>query len=477
MPRRTKIIATIGPATGTREAIGRLVSAGMDVARLNFSHGDHDTHRQWATWVHEAAADHGRAVAVLQDIQGPRIRVGTFPGGSASLADGATVTLLDGDGEGDERHIHIQHLSSADLQAGNRVLLADGLVTLEVTGRDGDEITATVVSGGEVLDHKGTAFPGAPLTLPAVTEKDEADLAFGEEIGVDLVAASFVTSGEDIEAVRSIVGSTPVIAKIERSAAYDNLDDILTAADGAMVARGDLGVELGYEPLPLVQKDIVTRANKLGRISITATEMLESMTGSRRPTRAEVTDVANAVLDGSDAVMLSAETAIGRYPERAVEAMAAICLEVESSPHYRGGPDVQFVEAEALGFPSAIAKACADTADALHLQTVVAFTESGNTALLVSKYRPLARIVAFTPEERTYHRMALLWGVTPLRFPRLQSTDDMIFAAERVLRERSIVEDGEWVAMTAGIPPNQRSSTNLLKLHVIGMGAGGVPDR
>jgi pyruvate kinase len=333
------------------------------------------------------------------------------------------------------------------------------------------------VRGGEVLDHKGTAFPGVALAMPAITDKDKADLAFGLKIGVDVVAASFVTSGADIEAVREVVGATPVIAKIERAAAYENLDDILEVADGAMVARGDLGVEMGYETLPLAQKDIVMRTNALGRISITATEMLESMTASRRPTRAEVTDVANAVLDGTDAVMLSAETAIGAYPVRAVKAMAAICLEVESSPHYRGGPDVEFVEAEASGFPSAIAKACADTADALRLRTVVAFTESGNTALLVSKYRPLARIVAFTPDERTYHRMALLWGVTPMRFPRLHATDDMIFAAERVLGEHAIVEDGEWVAMTAGIPPNQRSSTNLLKLHVIGMGAAGVPDR
>ena len=473
--RKTKIIATIGPATGDRETIGRLVAAGMDVARLNFSHGDRETHRTWAAWVHEAAAEQGRAVAVLQDIQGPRIRVGTFPGGSVELAEGASVELIDGAGEGDGGQIFVGNLTDAHLSAGSTVVLADGSIFLKVTGGEGSRLQAEVVQGGELSDRKGVAFPGADLTLPAITDKDREDLAFGIEIGADLIAASFVTSAADIEAVREVVDGTPVIAKIERARAYENLDEILEAADGAMVARGDLGVELGYEHLPLAQKDIIARTNHAGRISITATEMLESMTSSRRPTRAEVTDVANAVLDGTDAVMLSAETAIGQYPVRAVEVMARLCLEIESSPVYGGGPDVEFVRSEA-GFSSAIAKACADTADSLGLDTVVAFTESGNTALLVSKYRPRSRIVAFTPDEHTYRRMALMWGVTPLRFSRLESTDEMISTADRVLRDEGIVHDGEWVAMTAGIPPNRRASTNILKLHVIGMGSPGIPD-
>ncbi|MFH2072476.1 MAG: pyruvate kinase [Actinomycetota bacterium] len=476
MERKTKIIATIGPATGTRETIGMLVAAGMDVARLNFSHGDPETHRTWAAWVHEAAVEQGRAVAVLQDIQGPRIRVGTFPGGSIELAEGAEVELLDGDGESSAHSIHVGHLADAHLSAGGIVVLADGQVYLQVSGGEGSRLRAVVTQGGELQDRKGAAFPGADLTLPAITDKDRADLAFGTEMGADLVAASFVTSAADIEAVRAIVGDTPVIAKIERARAYENLDEILEAADGAMVARGDLGVELGYEHLPMAQKDIIARTNHAGRISITATEMLESMTSSRRPTRAEVTDVANAVLDGTDAVMLSAETAVGRYPVRAVEVMSRLCLEIESSPTYRGGPDVEYVRSD-TGFSSAIAKACSDTADSLGLETVVAFTVSGNTALLVSKYRPRSRIVACTPDEGTYRRMALMWGVTPLRFDRLESTDEMIAAADRVLREHGLVQEGEWVAMTAGIPPNQRASTNILKLHVIGMGAAGVPDR
>jgi pyruvate kinase len=474
--RKTKIIATIGPATANRDTIGRLVGAGMDVARLNFSHGDHETHRLWAGWVRQAAEEQGRAVAVLQDIQGPRIRVGTFPGGSVEMEEGSDVTLVDGGGEGDASTIHVAHLADAHLAPGGSVVLADGLVRLLVTGGGDHEVRAKVVEGGELSDRKGAAFPGAALTLPAVTDKDRDDLAFGLEMGVDLVAASFVSSAEDIAAVRQVIGDVPVIAKIERAGAYERLAEILDAANGAMVARGDLGVELGYEHLPLAQKDIIARANRTGRISITATEMLESMIASRRPTRAEVADVANAVLDGTDAVMLSAETAVGHHPVRAVEVMDRLCRVIEGSPAYVGGPDVEFVHSD-TGFSSAIAKACADTSDDLGLQTVVAFTESGTTALLVSKYRPGSRIVAFTPDESTYRRMALMWGVTPLRFPRLASTDEMISTAEQVLRERGLVAEGEWVAMTAGIPPNQKASTNILKLHVIGTGSAGVPDR
>jgi pyruvate kinase len=412
---------------------------------------------------------------VLQDIQGPRIRVGTFPGGVVEITEGDRVTLLGGEEEGDASHVHVDHLARAGLEPGRRVALADGMILLEVVEGEGEELRARVLRGGELRDRQGAAFPDSRLDLPAITSRDREDLAFGREIGVDLVAASFVTSGDDIDAVREIAGDrTMVIAKIERAAAYENLDSILAAADGAMVARGDLGVELGFEHLPLAQKEILRRTNAAGRISITATEMLESMTHSWRPTRAEVTDVANAVLDGTDAVMLSAETAIGRYPDRSVEVMAALAREIESSDLYWTAPRVGFVHSEA-GFSSAIAKACADTSDDLGLETVVAFTVSGNTALLVSKYRPRSRIVAFTPDEQTFHRMAMMWGVTPVAFPRLESTDEMISAAEEMLRERGIVEDGEWVAMTAGIPPNQQASTNLLKLHVVGDDSAGVP--
>ncbi|HLE39711.1 MAG TPA: pyruvate kinase [Acidimicrobiia bacterium] len=467
MSRKTKIIATLGPASASADVIGAMVGAGLDVARLNFSHGDHESHRRMISCVREAAGEHRRAVAVLQDIQGPRIRVGTFPGGAVELTQGSRVRLVSGEGEGDAGRVFVQHLDTIRLRPGDRVLCADGMVVLTVRDLDAKTVVVDVVTGGTLADHKGVALPGVEVGLPAVTPKDEADLAFGRDVGVDLVAASFVTSGADIRLVRSVAGDVPVIAKIERAEAYANLGDILDEADGAMVARGDLGVELGFEPLPRVQKEIIARTHDAGGISITATEMLESMTASPRPTRAEVTDVANAVLDGSDAVMLSAETAVGKYPVRTIEVMARICTEAERSPGYPARVTAGFL-ADDVPFPTAIAQAVADTANILRLGTVVAFTESGNTARLVSRYRPNSRIVAFTPSADTFHRLAIVWGVTPLLFPRYASTDEMIAQAERVLLEQGLVASGEWVAMVAGIPPNQQASTNLLKLHVVG---------
>ncbi len=474
MSRRTKIIATLGPAVASAEKVSALVGAGMDVARLNFSHGSLDTHRRFVDWVREASKGHGRAVAVLQDIQGPRIRVGTFPNGSVELQKGEEVVLELGTGEAQAGRINVDLLDrTVDLESGHRILLADGLIRLEVTDPGEASVGTRVVFGGKLSDHKGVAFPDTQLDLPAVTEKDQRDLEFGEELGVDMVAASFVASGADVSMVRKLTGGLPVIAKIERAAAYENLEDILDEADGAMVARGDLGVEMSLQKLPMVQKEIILRTNSAGRFSITATEMLESMTQAPRPTRAEVTDVANAVLDGTDAVMLSGETAAGKHPTRAVEVMDIICREVEStSAQWMRGVD--FLEKEAP-FPSAVARACVQAADSLHLPVVVAFTESGSTARLISKYRPQARIVAFTPKAQTYRQMAAYWGVTPLMIRRLDSTDEMIEEAAHRLLEIGLAESGDGVAIVAGIPPNQATSTNLIKLHVLGSGSEGVP--
>ena len=474
MDRKTKIIATLGPAVASAELVSDLVGAGIDVARLNFSHGSYDFHRQFTDWVRQAADEHDRAVAVMQDVQGPRIRVGTFPGGGVALESGELVTLRPGAGEAVAGEVYVDQLGAAeDLAKGSRVSMADGLVRLEVNRVDGSKVHATVVEGGVLSDHKGVAFPDNTLALPPVTEKDEHDLEFGGEIGVDIVGASFVGSGDDVRVVRKLAGGVPIIAKIERTVAYEALDDILAEADGAMVARGDLGVELLLQRLPLVQKDILRRTNMAGRLSITATEMLESMTTSPRPTRAEVTDVANAVLDGTDAVMLSGETAVGQFPVRAVETMDKICreIEAESSQWMRG---VDFLEREAP-FPSAVARAGVQAANSLGLAAIVAFTESGTTARLITKYRPEARIVTFTPKPETYRRMALFWGVTPLMIGRLDSTDEMIHAAERLCLEHGIVREGDAVAMVAGVPPNQSASTNLIKLHVIGAETKGVP--
>ena len=474
MRRKTKIIATMGPAVASLEAVTELILAGMDVARLNFSHGTHETHADFVRWIRQASDRLERPVAVLQDIQGPRIRVGTFPSGAITLERGDEVTLEPGEGEGTASKIRVENLEAAKLSTGSPVLLADGLISLETVYATPGLVKAKVVIGGVLRDHKGVAFPGTHIDVPAVTDKDEIDLAFGREQKVDLVAASFVSSGEDIRRVRKLAGKkTPVIAKIESAVGYANLDDILEEAYGTMVARGDLGVELSFSSVPRAQKDILSRTNAKARSSITATEMLESMTHSPRPTRAEVTDVSSAVLDGSDAVMLSAETAIGKYPARTVSAMASICYEAEQSPGYGRGPEIEFLEDRAR-FASATAQACVDAATNLGLRAIVAFTESGSTARLISKYRPRADIYAYTPEPRTYRRMALYAGVTPLMMERADSTDEMIGYAERNLRDADIVHVGEGVVMAAGIPPNRAASTNLMKLHSIGSSSSGT---
>ena len=464
MERKTKIIATLGPAVASYELIRELVVAGMDVARLNFSHGDHETHRQLAEWVRAAAREEGRCVALLQDIQGPKIRVGDFPGGAVELANEQEVRLVPGDGEGDAGTICIDYpFLVQDIQAGEDVLLADGQIRLKVFDVDAEGLRARVLTGGTLGAHKGVAFPQSELRTPSLTEKDRRDLAFGRELGVDWVAASFVRTAHDVEQVRELAGEeTPVVAKIELAAGYQNLDGILGVAPGIMVARGDLGVQLPLQRVPLIQLDILARTNAAGRIVITATEMLESMTQNYRPTRAEVTDVASAVLAGTDAVMLSAETASGKFPVRAVEVMDVICREVEGS---LTGPPARRPLEDGDRFPAAAAGAAVEAAHALGIDTIVAFTETGNSARLVSKYRPRARVLAFTPEPRTMARMALYWGVRPLRFQRLASTDEMIAFAERRLLELGLCRPGEAVVILAGVPPNERHSTNLMKLH------------
>lgn len=469
MERLTKIVATLGPAVAEPERIRALIAAGMDVARLNFSHGDHEFHAQLAGWVREAAQQEGRVVALLQDIQGPKLRVGSFPDGRTALASGAQVRLEPGRHRSERPDlvfIDYDHLLE-DLHPGQRILLADGLIHLVAEEVHDDHILARVLQGGVLGDSKGVAFPDTDLRVTAITDKDRVDLEFGCQLGVDYVAASFVRVGRDVREIRELANGTPVIAKIELAAAYENLDDILSEAAGAMVARGDLGVQLPLEKIPLVQADIIARTNAAGLVSITATEMLESMTKSPRPTRAEVTDVANAVLNGTDAVMLSAETATGDFPIESVEMMGKICAEVESG---LGAGTVHDLDVDFFGgsIGSAVARSAVQAAADLGINTIVAFTESGNTARLLSKYRPAGRIVGFTPIDSTLARMALYRGVKPYPFGRRDYTDVMIAAAEKFLEKEGICERGESVVMVAGIPPNLQSSTNLMKIHVIG---------
>ena len=474
MYRHTKIIATMGPAVADPQSVDAMVEAGMDVARLNFSHGDYDLHRSFAGWVRDAAKRHGRSVAVIQDIQGPKLRVGTFPH-PIELTSGTEVELLPSLGEGSESRIPVGYPSLVDdISVGDRVVLADGLITLKVESVGADTLTASVDQGGTLSDNKGVAFPDSQLSVDAITEKDEKDLEFGKGLGVEYVAASFVRTGDDVRRVRSLSDDTPVIAKIELAQAYDNLDSILEVADGVMVARGDLGVQLPLQRLPLIQNDILLRANAAGRISITATEMLESMIHSPRPTRAEVTDVANAVWGGTDAVMLSGETAVGEYPIQTIKAMALICLETEEGTlSTRGDHPVPFV-GDGNTVASAVAQAATEIAVNVDAGMIVAFTESGNTARLISKYRPEVAINAFTPNPSTERRMALFWGVVPHPLDRRTYTDEEIAAASRYLESQQLASRGDRVVMVAGVPPNRKASTNLVKVHEIGEDSGGM---
>jgi len=475
MFRHTKIIATMGPAVASAEKVDAMIAAGMDVARLNFSHGDHDLHRTFATWVRDAARNRNRSVALLQDIQGPKLRIGTFPGGPIDLEVGSEVRLLAHGEDGDERSIPCSYPALCqDVAVGDRVVLADGLVSMKVVDVGDDALTATVVLGGELSDHKGVAFPDSELSVATITPKDEVDLEFGRDLGVDYVAASFVRSGADVDDVSGLAGDVPIIAKIELAQAYENLDSILQSSEGVMVARGDLGVQLPLERLPLIQNDILRRANAAGCISITATEMLESMIHSARPTRAEVTDVANAVFGGTDAMMLSGETAVGEFPIRAIEAMSTICLATEEGTlSERGDHPVSFV-GDQHNVASAVAQAATEIAVNVGAKMIVAFTETGNTPRLISKYRPEAMISAFTANEVTERRMALYWGVAPHSLQRSVYTDEEISAASDVLEAEGMVQEGDRLVMVAGVPPNRRASTNLVKVHEVGEDSRGM---
>jgi len=474
MERHTKIIATLGPAVADEASIRGLVEAGMDVARLNFSHGDHEFHRLLANWVREAAREAGRPVAILQDVQGPKLRVGEFPAGAIRLKKGDQVHLVPDSGLGGRDVIPVGYDQLlTDVLPGHRVLLADGLIRLDVIGQADHGLVAEVQLGGDLSDHKGVAFPDSLLSTGSVTPKDEIDLAFGRELGVDFVAASFVRAGDDVRRVGELCGDIPVIAKIELAQAYENLDDIIEPSFGVMVARGDLGVQLPLERIPLIQADILRRTNAAGRISITATEMLESMTKNPRPTRAEVTDVATAVIAGTDAVMLSGETAVGDFPAQTVAAMAEICRVVEEDTlSNRGDHPVPFV-GDGNTVASAVAQAATEMAINLGATAIVAFTESGNTARLISKYRPEGRIVAFSPNDATLRRMALFWGVSPHVFERRDYTDDEMAAASSILESEGLASAGDTVVMVAGVPPNIQASTNLVKVQVIGDHPGG----
>jgi pyruvate kinase len=468
--RHSKIVCTIGPVTRTPRMIRKLIDVGMDVARLNFSHGTHEEHAQSFAMLREAASATKKPIAILADLQGPKIRTGALAGGgSVALRTGQKFVITTAKVLGDSTRVStIFRPLPREVKPGDRILLSDGLIELRVEKVRGQEVHCHVVNGGDLGEHKGINLPGVKLRVPALTVKDRADLQFALKHGADYIAVSFVRRPEDVQLAKSLIRrankDTPVIAKLEKPEAIENLEEILRVSDGVMVARGDLGVEMKPECVPVVQKSVIARAREFRRPVITATQMLESMTENPRPTRAEASDVANAIFDGSDAVMLSAETATGKYPIEAVSMMARIIEQAEESIHEYPRPATQ----ERLKVPETVAELVCHASRELHMKLIAVFTHSGFTARLVSRYRPLAPIVAFTPEVTTRRRMALLWGVTSRSIPDIKKIEGLAVLAEKRLLEERLVRKGDVIAIVAGTPMGIRGTTNFMKFHVIG---------
>lgn len=466
--RRTKIVCTLGPATATKDKVVSLVDAGMNCARLNFSHGDHESHRATARLVREASAAARRPMAILADLQGPKMRLGRFAVGLIELAKGDRFALTTNEVEGTQEIASVSYESlPTDVRPGDSVALDDGLLRLRVESVEGNTVHTIVEVGGTLSNHKGVNLPGVTVSAPAIGKKDEDDLAFAiSELGADYIALSFVRSANDVRHAKTLAGSVPVIAKIERPEALSDLNEIVDAADGIMVARGDLGVELGAERVPLVQKKIIREANERGKLVITATQMLDSMIRNPRPTRAEAADVANAVMDGSDALMLSGETAAGRYPIEALEMMDAIINEVESDyveDFSREFLDLRDMGEEEWPFANGAARAAAVLTTNLPLVAVVVFTQDGRSARLLSEHRPRAPIVAITSKVSVARQLALEWGVLPRVEVPPESLDETLRIATSLLVREKLCERGEAFAMVLGWPTSGR--TNTVKLH------------
>jgi pyruvate kinase len=465
--RKAKIICTIGPSSSDEKILSSLIRGGMNVARINFSHGDYKDHLHNVKLIRGISEKFSMPVAILQDLQGVKIRVGYIEGGAVELKKGKNLLLKPGDGLGNRKRIFVSCPSLLrDVRKGHKVLLDDGLILLHVLGREKDALKARIVEGGVLRDRKGVNFPGIKLSVKSFTEKDEKDLLSGMEMGVDYIAVSFVREAGDIRKVRERLKEKgrdiPVIAKIEKPEALCNIDEILSEADGIMIARGDLGVEIPPEEVPMIQKGLIDKANKMGKIVITATQMLESMTGHLRPTRAETTDVANAVLDGTDALMLSAETASGKYPVETLRMMDRIIRYTETmaagqSFYVRGKT-----------FAEATADAASRAAEDMNAKVLVAFTQSGFTAGLLSKFRPGVPIIALTPDNKIRNRACLYWGTTPKVMKLPSTTDEMISAVERLLVRDGIVKKGDSIVITSSSPLSTHGKTNFMKLHRVG---------
>lgn len=470
----TKIVATIGPASRSPEIIKKMVEAGVTVARLNFSHGSYEDHAKTIALLRTVSEEMDVPITILQDLQGPKIRVGKLPDCGLELIEGRTITLIPIDSQLSQSEVMYENAITIDYPyvteeatLGTQILLADGAFELKVNGIDGNAVHCEVIKGGMLTSHKGVNFPSLNLRLPSMTEKDRQDLAFGLTQGVDWISLSFVRQAEDVRILKALItehgkSDISIIAKIEKPQAIANLEEILRVVDGIMVARGDLGVEMPPEKVPMIQKHIIRRCNEIGIPVITATQMLESMIQNPRPTRAEASDVANAILDGTDAVMLSGESAVGDYPVQAVEMMTRIASEVEKDAQFVNYPASRSDEVHA------ISEALDVIADVIDLRCIVAFTASGYTAILASKERLKVPIIALTPNINVYHRLNLVWGVKPLLLDREVDNFEMVIQqVESSLLGRNLATKGDRILIVGGIPMGKKGGTNFLKIHIL----------
>ena len=471
--RRAKIVATLGPATDDLATIQKLIKAGLNVARLNMSHGDHSDHKKRLDLVRAAAKLEGKEIAALADLQGPKIRVGTFGNGPVSLINGQNFTITIDDVIGDKEKVSTTYKGlTGDVKKGDPILIDDGKIRLEVIEVKGNNVLTKIIEGGTISNSKGINLPGVAVNVPAMSDKDEADLIWALDNDCDLIALSFVRSAKDIENVHKIMDKKgkrlPIVAKIEKPQAVENLGEILQAFDAIMIARGDLGVELPYEVVPMVQKRAIQMARQVGKPVIVATQMLESMINSSRPTRAEASDVANAVLDGADALMLSGETSVGDNPVGVVETMARIIEHVEVEALEK----LPKLESEDQGSTGrAVTTAAVAVGRATKSKYLIAFTETGRSVRLMARHRSSTQILAFTTDEKVQRQLAMIWGTETFHTDTVQHTDDMVATVDRHLTSNNLAKYGELVVVVAGVPPGVPGTTNGMRVHKVGTGA------
>ncbi len=474
MLRKTKIVCTIGPASEPKEIFKALVKNGLNVARLNFSHGSHEEHLARINMIKEVREELNMPVAILLDTKGPEIRTGKFKEPVYTLVEGQAFTLTTEEYLGDQNKCQISYIGlPRDVVKGDKILIDDGLIELEVVDINGNDIETVVLNGGDVKNNKGINVPGVKINLPAITQKDVDDIVFGIKNDIDFIAASFIRKASDVLEIRKILEENfsheiHIISKIENQEGVDNLEEILEVSDGLMVARGDLGVEIATELVPIVQKKMIEMCNREGKPVITATQMLDSMMRNPRPTRAEATDVANAIFDGTDAVMLSGETAAGKYPLESVVTMAKIAHEAEKALNYRELLQKRILLSDEKGVTSAVSVATASTALELDATAIITATSSGFTAKRVSKLRPKAPVIACTVSESSCRRLALVWGVFPMVIGEATSTDKIFEISVDKAKEAGHINDGDLVVITAGVPVGVSGATNIMKVHLVG---------